>query len=337
MADTRYPDAIDMHTHYHGGGIADALRKRTKSPCIERDEVTGSEFMIKTGSRFPFTDMDTDIKVRLDYMDSIGLRMQALSFAGNIGLDVIPAEEAIPVLQDFNDDLAEVRRDYPDRFITIAGLPYADANAAARELRRSRLELGHIGALLPAGYCADLEQLERLRPLFEEANDVGAHFIVHPGPRADQLDHEYSFPDFRMQRISVLELQNSVSHAVVTLALSDFLDDFSNVTVQVINLGGAIPFILERMEHVIRVRTPDEPSSLAQRLRRLYVDNASVGPNALELAVKVFGADRVLLGTDYPFFPNDYAQSAIDQADLTSEEKTMIRIGNAQRIIDLYS
>lgn len=337
MTELTYEPAIDMHTHYHGGGIIDALRRRTSPPYIGKDEETGQEFMVKAATRFPYTDMDDNLETRLAYMDKIGLRMQTLSFAGNIGIDAVPAEEAIPVVAQYNDHAADVRRHHPDRFVTIAGLPFADIHAAAQELRRARLELGHLGALIPAGYVADLEQLERLRPLFEVADDVGAYLIVHPGPRTDQIAYESPYPDFRIHRISVLDLLNSASHAVITLALSDFLDDYKNVTMHVINLGGTIPFVFERMEHVLKVRTPDAPSSLRDRMRRLYVDNSSLGPNALELAVKVFGADRVMLGTDYPYFPDDYAQHSVSQANLTDEQRTLIRSGNAERIINLYS
>lgn len=139
-----------------------------------------------------------------------------------------------------------------------------------------------------------------------------------------------------MQRASVLDLQNGVSHAVVTLTLSDFLKNFSNVSVQVINLGGTIPFILERMEYVVEVRTPDAPRDLARRLRRLYVDSGSMGARALELAVRVFGADRVMLGTDFPFFPTSRAQDAVEEANLTNEQKTMVRMTTAETLLDRY-
>ena len=157
-------------------------------------------------------------------MDSIGITKQLMAFPGNIGIDVLPATEAVSVVATYNDGLAEQRLQHPDRFATLAGLPLADLGAAAHELRRVRLELGHIGAIIPAGYVTDLETLESLRPLFEIADNVGAHFLVHPGPRADELGTASNPIEILfMHRASVVDLQNDVSHAMVTLTLSDFL------------------------------------------------------------------------------------------------------------------
>ena len=91
------------------------------------------------------------------------------------------------MINEFNTGLADIRKCYPDRFITLAGLPLDDITTAKKELRRARLDLGHMGAILPAGYFTELGHLEKLRSLFETGDDVGAHFMIHPGPRNDQF------------------------------------------------------------------------------------------------------------------------------------------------------
>ena len=139
-----------------------------------------------------------------------------------------------------------------------------------------------------------------------------------------------------MHRGSVLDLQNSVSHAMITLVMSDFLQDFSNVTIQFINLGGTIPFIFERMEYVTEVRTPNAPRDLRERMRNVYVDSGSMGPRALELGVQLFGSDRIMLGTDYPFFPTSRSQEVVDEANLTDDQKTMIRKTTAETLLEKY-
>ena len=98
-----------------------------------------------------------------------------------------------------------------------------------------------------------------------------------------------------------------------------------------------MPFILERMEHVVEVRTPKVPRDLTDRLRRVYVDSGSMGPGALELAVKTYGADRVMLGTDYPFFPTSTSQDAVDAANLSDEQKLMVRTATAETLLEMYS
>jgi predicted TIM-barrel fold metal-dependent hydrolase len=88
-------------------------------------------------------------------------------------------------------------------------------------------------------------------------------------------------------------------------------------------LGGTLPFIFERIESIARHRNPDDPFP-TERLRRLWYDCASLGPRALEAAVKLFGADRIMLGSDYPIFKDDPYAHAVLPADLSDEDKEQV-------------
>ena len=72
-------------------------------------------------------------------------------------------------------------------------------------------------------------------------------------------------------------------------------------------------------------------------LRRLVYDCASLGPRALELAVKVLGADRIMLGTDYPIFAPNAVRDAIEAAELSENDKRSVLSGTARAIIRRYS
>lgn len=65
----------------------------------------------------------------------------------------------------------------------------------------------------------------------------------------------------------------------------------------------------------------------------MVYDCASLGPRALELAVRVFGADRVMLGTDYPIFSPDQVTHTLEAADLSDADKAMILCGTAERVL----
>jgi predicted TIM-barrel fold metal-dependent hydrolase len=84
---------------------------------------------------------------------------------------------------------------------------------------------------------------------------------------------------------------------VVTLALTDFLDPYPEVTVHVAMMGGAISYIAEQIQLAAEEGGQPDP---AQRLRRVYLDTGQSGrgPRGIALAAKVFGADRILFGTD---------------------------------------
>jgi predicted TIM-barrel fold metal-dependent hydrolase len=124
-------------------------------------------------------------------------------------------------------------------------------------------------------------------------------------------------------RLSAVDLQSSAAQVALTVILSDMLDAYPRVTFQVVNLGGTLPFIFERLESIARHRNPNEPFP-TERLRRIWYDCASLGPRALEAAVKLFGADRIMLGSDYPIFKDDPYAHAIVPADLSEDKKAQV-------------
>ncbi|HYF08171.1 MAG TPA: amidohydrolase family protein, partial [Acetobacteraceae bacterium] len=165
---------------------------------------------------------------------------------------------------------------------------------------------------------------------------LGAHLFVHPGPVVpppERVVREEPGHAAWLRRI-VLETQARLSAVVVTLGLSGLLDAWPGVTVQVANLGGAIPFLVERMDEVARLEAPDAPLP-SERLHRgrLHVDTASFGPRAIAAAVACFGAERVLLGTDCPIFDARRAVRAVEAAGLDATSRALVMSGNARRLL----
>ena len=91
--------------------------------------------------------------------------------------------------------------------------------------------------------------------------------------------------------------------------------------------------VIERMDHAAKLRTPDDPLP-SSRARRVYVDCASLGSRAIEAAVAVYGADRVVFGTDCPIFRTDWTLGAVQNSRLTPGERDMILHKNAQTLLD---
>ncbi|MEQ8365746.1 MAG: amidohydrolase family protein [Alphaproteobacteria bacterium] len=323
---------IDTHSHFMAPSLIGHLRTRTELPYIRNDK-SGVARTYSHTSAFPLKAEQQDLGRRREFMDRFGITHQIMSFPGLLGIDAGPVDVAAPVLRAANEDLAKVCRDEPQRFSGLAGLPYADLNAARKELTHCCQILGLKGAIVPARYFESLETAQYLTPLLEVANELGAHLLVHPGFRAGESPAG-KFTDNHNHRFSSLAIQNEVSHAVVTLAMTDLLDPFPDLTIQVINLGGVIPFLLERMDHVARTRTPDAPIP-SERIRRLYVDNASLGPRALSLAIETFGADRIMIGTDFPVFTSDDSIAAVRALDLNHNQSESILAGNAAKIFTL--
>jgi uncharacterized protein len=318
--------AIDFHAHWIPPALADALRARRAAPRIEAMQ-TGEDFVSWQG-RMPAGPL-LQLEARRELMDRHGVEMQVLSLAGLFGIDCLPARESLPLVTAFNDAAATVG----EPFAALAALPLADLALACRELERAHA-LGLRGAILPADGFASLAMAERFRPLFETANRLDCHFFIHPGPLEPQPERHLRGirADSAWERRIVLQTQARLSEATVTLCLSGYLDAYPGVSIQVANLGGTIPFLIERMEEVRRAQM-NEPEPPWRRLRRCYVDTASFGPLGVELAVACFGRERVLFGTDCPVFDTGRMLAAIGSTRLDADAQQLIRAENARRLL----
>ncbi len=317
---------IDTHAHYYGEALFHRLAARNGVPRVVSE--AGQRFMVTPTSRFALQGGFVDLAERLAWMDRQGIGHQLMTFPGALGPEVLPAAEAIVITRDVNDELADVVRAHPARFSALAGLPMADVDASVAELERA-MGRGLRGAILPANYFLSLAGMATLDPLLAAADRLGAHLMLHPGQRHDESLEPRIWPDLTMHRASTIELHGVITHGLLTLIHSGALQRFPRVSWQVVNLGGQFPFVVERMDHIVATRDPAAPRP-SDLLGGIVFDCASLGPRALEMAVKVFGAERVMFGTDYPIFATDVSRDALREADLSAAQRAMVAEGTAR-------
>jgi predicted TIM-barrel fold metal-dependent hydrolase len=327
----RGAQAIDMHAHWVPPQVAHALRQRQGQ--VPRLEVLadGAERLVMPIGTLGFSETYTDPSLRLQYLLQQGVAQQMLSLPGLFGIDSLPFDQAAPLVRAFNDACSQLCRTHPERFCGLAALPLANIDEAVAELRRARLELGLLGAILPVDAFRSEATAANIRPIFEAAETLGAHFFVHPGRMPNSGALPDAPPDHDLAR-RALAVQHEVGEAMVTLLLSDFLQPWRNITVQVANLGGTFPAVVERMDHMLALRDPARPMP-SSRARAVWVDSASLGTQALEQAVAVFGADRVMLGTDCPIFDTARTLSGVQQSRLSAGDQAMVLHGNAAGLL----
>src|SRR5204862_8043312 len=125
-----------------------------------------------------------------------------------------------------------------------------------------------------------------------------------------------------------------MSSVMVTLCLTDFLAPYPDVTVVVHNLGGNIPYEVERVDHRCLLDTPNEelPSSRFRKAK-VYVDCNSFGPRASEAAVRLYGAERIVCGTDGTEFGCDCPRKALAEADIGEDARHQILHRNAAAML----
>lgn len=321
---------VDMHSHFYGGGLDEFLLTRSARPFLRRGK--SGAVMTAMNGEFPFKAEHRDFSASIRQMDAQGLTHRLATFPGALGVDVLPAEDVAAPIRAFNDYLTEAEGKTGGRIIGLAGLPLADMALAAEEMRRVRRELNLAGVILPSGYFASLTALKEIEPVLEAANESGALIMVHPGLKAGE-EPPAAPEDHPQYRVSAIRLQSQISDSALTLLIADAAKRWPRIAFQIVNLGGTLPFIFERMEAIARHRNPDEPFP-SEGLQTLWYDCASLGPRALEAAVAAFGPSRIFMGSDFPIFSDDPYDTALLPARLPIEEKKMIAGANAMALLE---
>ena len=326
---------IDMHAHWRPVEAADALRSRTREPRIARDD-DGAEVLMYRGGREPLAEAFDDVSSYLERMDRQDVSTSVLSLLGTFCfVEAQPLEVSLPLCRAINDSLSKICRENEGRFLAYAALPLVDVEAAAAELDRALALPGVIGAQIPANAFLTRNDAEAMRPLLEVANRRRAVLFIHYGPRpGDAFPAVARDTDNARRRNGTLDMQAKLSSVMVTLCLTDFLDPYPDARIHVHNLGGNIPYEVERMDHRSMTDSPDEElPSMRFRRSKVYLDCNSFGPRAIEAAVSLYGADRIVCGTDGSAFGVDWTRNALDSADIDDEARKKILTGNAEALL----
>jgi predicted TIM-barrel fold metal-dependent hydrolase len=327
---------IDMHAHWRPAELADALRARTREPRIVRNQDGVEVLKSARMSDQPLASAFDHVDFHLGRMDRQAVRMSVLSLLGSFcWIESQPVEISVQLCRAVNDRLSAICQENPGRFAAYAALPLTDTSAAAGELERALGLPGMIGAQLPGNAFLTRRDAEAMRPLLEVANRHGAVLFVHHGARpGDAFPRVAGDTDNARRRNGTLDMQASLSSVMVTLCLTDYLASYPDAMIHVHNLGGNIPYEVERMDHRSLLDTPDEelPSSRFRKAR-VYVDCNSFGPRAIEAAVRLYGADRIVCGTDGTEFGCDWTRKALAEAQIGQEAREQILNGNAAAML----
>jgi predicted TIM-barrel fold metal-dependent hydrolase len=323
---------IDMHAHWKPAEIADALRARSREPRIVRNQDGVEVLKAPRMGETPLDQAFDDVEFHLGRMDRQGVEVSVLSLLGSFcWIEAQPVEVAVPLCQRVNDGFSAICQEHQGRFAAFAALPLTDMSAAVAELERAMGLPGVIGAQLPGNFFLTRTDAEAARPLLEVANRHRSVLLIHHGPRpGDAFPKVGGDTDNARRRNGTLDMQASLSSVMVTLCLTDVLAAYPDVTMVVHNLGGNIPYEVERMDHRSMLDTPEEelPSSRFRRAK-VYVDCNSFGPRAIEAAVALYGAERIVCGTDGSAFGVDWTRKALAEAAIGEEAREAILHRNA--------
>jgi aminocarboxymuconate-semialdehyde decarboxylase len=208
----------------------------------------------------------------------------------------LDAEAAAAWVRAINDGLAAVAAAH-DQLLPLAYLPLEHPEAAIAEARRLREEGGWAGFCAAAGGRSVSLADDALAPLWRALDQDAALLLLHPGATPDRRLEEFYLHNL---------LGNPVETAVAAahLVFGDVLPTHPRMRVLLVHCGGCVPDLVPRWDHGVATHRPGlrpltEPPSTA--VRRFFVDCLVHDPGAVDRAVEVFGEDKLVLGSDWPF------------------------------------
>ena len=276
----------------------------------------------------------TSIEKRLADMDLMGIDIQAITPSPAQTFYSVPADLGIETARVINDNIADICGRHPDRFVGLGTVPFQAPELAVAELERLHKSLGLRGIEIATNVAgADLSE-DRFRPIFRRAEELGLTLFMHPTgfPEASR------FRDHYLTNIIGNPLDTTV--AVHHLIFGGVLQDCPNLKLVLSHGGGFLPAYPGRIDHAASAR-PDTCTCLRHMpttyLKRLYFDTIVYTHHQLEYLVDEYGADHVLMGTDYPadmgeVDPIGFIDSA---AGLSEPEKAAILGRNAARLLGI--
>lgn len=291
---------IDIHCHVHCPQVEDLVQGLPgKLLEVERaGQSLGAASVAHNQSLMSqWLPRLVDSDVRLADMDAMGIDRQVLSPSPTQYYYWAERDLSAQLVELQNEAIAGLCARHPDRYSGLAAVSLQHPELAVDQLRKAFGEYGfrgvEISSCLPGMELSD----PRLAPFWQCAEDLGAIVFLHPlasilGDRGK--DH------YLANLVGVpLETTLALSH----LIFGGVLDRHSGLKLVAAHGGGFFGSYWARFDHGWNVRPEchtcaHPPSSY---LRRIYMDNVMFDPQQLAALVEQHGADRILLGTDYPF------------------------------------
>jgi len=270
---------------------------------------------------------------RLADLDAMGVDMQVIKPPPPQCYYTVPIEIAVKATRIVNDSLAEYTARKSDRFVAFGSVPLQDGKAAAAELERTVKQLGFKGVQILTNVAGKELSDPEFAPFWAKAEELGVLVVIHPNGFTEG------------QRLTRFYFNNVVGNPFdTTLALhylifDGVLERHPKLKILAVHGGGYLAGYSGRIDHAwgarsdVRGTLPKPPTSY---LKQIYVDTVVFTPHQLAALVDLFGADHVLMGTDYPYDMGEYDPVAhVCGAGLDATSMAKICGGNVKALLGL--
>jgi aminocarboxymuconate-semialdehyde decarboxylase len=325
--------AIDAHAHILTEETMAIIQREVPGYRLRLRDVDGDFGTLDMGAiSYPkFPRGGWDVERRLGDMEKAKFDLQVVSvLPQTVAYEEEPAL-ALALSQIQNDQIAALVKRHPDRFLGLGTVPLQSPDASVTELRRCMRELGLRGIMIGSNVRGRNFDDPALEPVWAAAAELGAFIFIHPTTTAaaDRLK------DYYLRNFIGNPLDTTI--AAASLVFAGVLERYPAIKIYLSHGGGFLPYQEARFIHGWGEREESKKTlkvSPAASLGRFLYDTILHARKPLEFLIGAAGADRVLLGSDYPYDMGQYdTVDLIASLSIAEADKAKILAGNAQRLL----
>jgi len=328
---------VDIHCHYLNPVVnqktAHLNAAQYDPTVIYANQLTNDTNIAQMKTRAPKL---TGITERLKDMDKMGVDIQAVCPAPYHYFYFTEPAYGAELAREVNEGIAQLVSDHPDRFVGMGSVPLQNPELAVQELEYAVKKLGLRGVEINTNVNGMNLTDPRLglEKFFAKANELGTVIFMHPlgFTQGERLTNHY----FNNVIGNPLDTTIAVSH----LIFDGVVARHPKIKFIAAHGGGFVAHYWARMDHAWRAR-PDTKTVIKKKpssyLEKFYFDTITFDPRMLKNLIDRYGADHVMLGTDYPYdMGEDDPRGLIAEVNkLKAEDRKLIEGGNAMKIFKI--
>ena len=321
---------IDIHTHIIPEKIPNWFEKFGYGDFIHLDHHKTCCARMMKGDKF-FREIESNCwepKDRIIDMSATDVDIQVLSTIPVLFNYWAKPSEGLETARFLNDHICSCVTNHPDKFIGLGTVPLQDIDLAIKEMERCIKELKMPGIEIGS----NINQLnlsdKKFDPFWEAAQDLNCSIFIHPWEMMGENEMmKYWLP-------WLVGMPAETARAICSLIFGGVMEKYPNLKFAFAHGGGSFPATVGRVEHGWKVRPDlcaiDNPVNPRDYLGKFWVDSLVHDEVSFDVLLKTVGADKICVGSDYPFPLGEHRPGElVESMDMSVETKQKIMFKNA--------
>ncbi|MFN8252500.1 MAG: amidohydrolase family protein [Ferruginibacter sp.] len=321
---------IDIHTHIMPDKMPNWVQKFGYGEFIHVEQHNCKACMMKGDKVFRVVEENCfDVSLRAREMDETGIDIQVLSTIPVLFNYWAKPADGLETSRFFNDHIADEVSKKPQRFTGIGTVPLQDTDLAIKEMERCVTELKMPGLEIGSNINGENLSGKKFFPFYKRAEELGCALFVHPWEMMGEAQmQQYWLP-------WLVGMPAETSRAICSMIFGGVFEQFPKLKVAFAHGGGSFPITIGRIEHGFHVRPDlvqvDNIVNPRDYIGKFWIDSLVHDEKALQYIIDVMGADKICMGSDYPFpLGEEHPGKLIEEMNFEKSLQEKLLFKNAQ-------